>query len=136
MAQVQQWQMDRDDSKAACHLCNIWCPARLLATVGVRVYVLSGRHVTAACSPVTAFLASCAQAMPVLLQVEFTFGYSLPLERAVRKLSTGQYELALQFSPAIAGLVVRNMDIKVKHTRWPLNASAIRASTSPHYKHS
>ena len=50
---------------------------------------------------------------PGAVQAEFVFGYSLPLHEAVKTLPSGQYELSLQFSPAIAGLVVREMDVKV-----------------------
>ena len=47
------------------------------------------------------------------LQVDFVFGYSLPLHKVVKRLPNGRNELVLNFSPAIAGLVVRDIDIKV-----------------------
>ena len=47
------------------------------------------------------------------LQAEFVFGYSLPLHSAVKTLGSGKYELSLQFSPAVAGIVIRDMDVKV-----------------------
>ena len=52
-------------------------------------------------------------------QVEFVFGYSLPLPAAVKRQGGGKYELSLQFSPAIAGIVIRNMTVKVRQYLFP-----------------
>lgn len=47
------------------------------------------------------------------VQADFVFGYSVPLRDVVRRTSGGAYELNLQFSPAITGIIVRDLTIKV-----------------------
>ncbi|KAK9807214.1 hypothetical protein WJX73_009902 [Symbiochloris irregularis] len=61
-------------------------------------------------------------------KVDFIFGWSLPLHQAVRKTKGGGYELAVQFSPSITGVVVQDMDIQVA---LPEGATHLRPS-APH----
>lgn len=46
-------------------------------------------------------------------QADFKFGYSLPLGSVAQRAANGTYQLRLKFSPAIAGLVVNDLTLKV-----------------------
>ena len=55
-------------------------------------------------------------------QADFKFGYSLPLSSVAQRAPNGTYQLRLKFSPAIAGLVIKDLMLKV----LPCIASAQR----------